>query len=92
VRRALACAAIDVLFRNQGGTINPQEVREIEAAVARKINAEVGALRSWRKALKARNRKDPQAYRIYEAALAECERQPNPRAAAHNLLASIQGL
>jgi hypothetical protein len=92
VRRALACVAIDVLYRNQGGTIDRQEVRRIEAAVARKINAEVGALQSWRKALKARKRKDPQAYGFYEAALAECERQPNPREAAYNLLASIRRL
>jgi hypothetical protein len=84
--RAYACAAIDVLIRNPGEPI--KTIQQEEAGVARMIGMEVGALRSWRKALMA-GKKDPQAYRIYEAAMSECQQQPNPRKAAHNLLASI---
>jgi len=89
-KRAYACAAIDVLIRNQGGTT--KEVQQVEADVARRIDLKVGVLRSWRKALKAGRKKDPQAYRIYKDVLSECQRQPNPREAAYNLLAHIRGL
>ena len=91
-RRAYACVAIDVLFRHQDKVIIKKELQVVEAEVARKVNIPVGALRSWRKALKAGRKKDPQTYRIYKDVLSECQRQPNPREAAHNLLAHIRGL
>jgi hypothetical protein len=80
---AFACAGIDVLIHNQRGAT--KKVQEVETEIARMIDIEVGALRSWRKALKSR-KKSLQAYRIYEGALSACRQEPDPRQAAYNLL------
>jgi hypothetical protein len=54
-----ACAAIDILSDNRADS-----VENVEKEVARAIDMEVGALKSWRKAFNAR-RKDPQARIAY---------------------------
>jgi hypothetical protein len=86
--RAFACAIIDVLCRNQGN--DKKEVREIEREVAHKIDEKVGALRSWRKALKAK--KTGRARILYDNALATLNQQPDPPAAAREGLMKMIGL
>jgi hypothetical protein len=84
-RLGTACAAIDILSENRADS-----VENVEKEVARAIDMEVGALKSWRKAFNA-GRKDPQARMAYDDVLQMCREEDDPHEAARRLLRKMRG-
>jgi hypothetical protein len=80
-----ACAAIDILSDDRADS-----VENAEKEVARAIDMEVSALKSWRKAFNA-GRKDPQARMAYDDVLQMCREEDDPHEAARRLLRKMRG-
>src|SRR5262249_3615988 len=80
-----ACAAIVILSDNRADSVD-----NVEKEVARAMDMEVGALKSWRKAFNA-GRKDPQARMAYDNVLKMCREEDDPHDAARRLIRKMRG-